>query len=170
MIWLEHRPGVTTLRSLSQLDDAFKSPDLRGDRRISIEAKPHISEDMEVWMVAREGEAINRCWDNLPGAFVPMFLLCQSTEGMKWEDLVLARDVIAPSSRSTDNHRFSADRSPGWMDCFVARCRRYCSTISSSRSASTRRRLAIQLRSPPTTLKHRQVPWRTRPSPTRRAA
>jgi hypothetical protein len=99
MIWLEHRPGVTTLRSLSQLDDAFKSPDLRGDRRISIEAKPHISEDMEVRMVAREGEAINRCWDNLPGAFVPMFLLCQSTEGMKWEDLVLAKDVIAPSSR-----------------------------------------------------------------------
>jgi hypothetical protein len=99
MIWLEHRPGVTMLRSLSQLDDAFKSPDLRGDRRISIEAKPHISEDMEVWIVAREGEAINRCWDNLPGAFVPMFLLCQSTEGMKWEDLVLAKDVIAPSSR-----------------------------------------------------------------------
>jgi hypothetical protein len=98
VIWLEHRPGVTKLRSLSQLDDAFKSPDLRGDRRISIEAKPHISEEMEVRMVAREGEAINRCWDNLPGAFVPMFLLCQSTEGMKWEDLVLARDVIAPSS------------------------------------------------------------------------
>lgn len=99
MIWLEHRPGVTTLRSFSQLDDAFKSPDLRGDRRISIEAKPHISENIAVWMVGREGEAINRCWDNLPGAFVPMFLLCQSTDGMKWEDLVLAKDVIAPLSR-----------------------------------------------------------------------
>jgi hypothetical protein len=98
MIWLEHRPGVTMLRSFSQLDDAFKSPDLRGDRRISIEAKPHISEDMEVRMVGRD-EAINRCWDSLPGAFVPLFLLCQSTEGMKWEDLVLAKDVIAPSSR-----------------------------------------------------------------------
>jgi hypothetical protein len=99
MIWLEHRPGVTTLRSLSQLDDAFKSPDLRGDRRISIEAKPHISDEMEVRMVGREGEAINRCWVNLPGAFVPMFLLCQSTEGLKWEDLLLAKDVIAPSLR-----------------------------------------------------------------------
>jgi len=98
MIWLEHRPGVTTLTSFSQLDDAFKSPDLRGDRRISIEAKPHICENIAVWMVGREGEAINRCWDNLPGAFVPMFLLCQSTDGMKWEDLVLAKDVIAPSS------------------------------------------------------------------------
>lgn len=99
MIWLEHRPGITTLRSFSQLDNAFKSPDLRGDRCISIQARPHIREDIAVRMVGREGEAINRCWDNLPGAFVPMFLLCQSTEGMKWEDLVLARDVIAPSSR-----------------------------------------------------------------------
>jgi len=99
MIWLEHRPGVTTLKSFRQLDDAFKSPDLRGDRRISIEAKPHISENIAVRIVGREGEAINRCWENLPGAFVPMFLLCQSTDGMKWEDLVLAKDVIAPSSR-----------------------------------------------------------------------
>jgi hypothetical protein len=99
MIWLEHRPGITTLRSFNQLDDAFKSPDLRGDRCISIKARPHISEDIAVRMVAREGEAINRCWDNLPGAFVPMFLLCQSPEGMKWEDLALARDVIAPSAR-----------------------------------------------------------------------
>jgi hypothetical protein len=98
MIWLERRPGVTTLRSLSQLDDAFKSPDLRGDRRISIEANPHIREHIAVRIVGREGEAINRCWDNLPGAFVPMFLLCQSTEGMRWDDLVLAKDVIAPSS------------------------------------------------------------------------
>jgi hypothetical protein len=98
-IWLEHRPGVTTLKSFRQLDDAFKSPDLRGDRRISIEAKPHISEKIAVWIVGRVGEAINRCWENLPGAFVPMFLLAQATDGMKWEDLVLAKDVIAPSSR-----------------------------------------------------------------------
>lgn len=122
VIWLEHRPGITTLKSLSQLDDAFKSPDLRGDRRISIEAKPHISENMEVRMVAREGEAINRCWDNLPGAFVPMFLLCQSTEGMKWEDLVLAKDVIAPSSRFSPYvlHRYermgvAVQRGRRWM-------------------------------------------------------
>ena len=99
IIWLEQRPGVTILKSLSQLDDAFKSPDLRGDRNICVEARPHISEDIQVRMVAREGDAINRCWENLPGAFVPMFLLCQSTEGMKWDDLLLAKDVIAPSLR-----------------------------------------------------------------------
>ena len=98
-IWLERRPGVTTLKSLSQLDEAFKSPDLRGDRKFSIEATPHIRENFAVWMVGREGKEINRCWQNVPGAFLPMFLLCQSVDGMKWEDLVLARDVIAPQSR-----------------------------------------------------------------------
>ena len=98
-IWLEHRPGVTTLKSLSQLNDAYKSPDLRGDRKISIEARPHICENLAVRIVGREGEAINRCWQNLPGTFLPMFLLCQSIDGIKWEDLVLAKDVIAPQAR-----------------------------------------------------------------------
>jgi hypothetical protein len=98
-IWLEQRPGVTTLKSFNQLDEAFKSPDLTGDRTISIEAAPHIRENIAVRMVGREGDAINRCWQNLPGAFLPMFLLCQSVDGMKWEDLLLAKDVIAPHSR-----------------------------------------------------------------------
>ena len=34
-----------------------------------------------------------------------------------------------PASRSTDSNRFSAARSPGWMGCFPARCRRYRSTM-----------------------------------------
>lgn len=97
--WLEHRPGTTILKSFRQLDEAFKSPDLGGDRQISIEAKPHICERVAVRIVNREQETINRCWANLPGAFIAMFLLCQSTVGMKWEDLVLAKDVIAPSLR-----------------------------------------------------------------------
>jgi hypothetical protein len=97
-IWLEARPGLTKLKDLSQLNEAFKSPDLRGDRKFSIEAKPHISENVAFWIVGREGKEINRCWENTPGAFLPMFLLCQSVDGMRWEDLVLAKDVIAPKS------------------------------------------------------------------------
>jgi hypothetical protein len=38
-----------------------------------------------------------------------------------------------PASRSTDNNRFSAARSPCWMVCFAARCRRYRPTMCSSR-------------------------------------
>jgi hypothetical protein len=97
-IWLEARRGLTTLKNLSQLNEAFKSPDLRGDRKFSIEAKPHISENVAFWIVGRERKEINRCWQNMPGAFLPMFLLCQSVDGMRWEDLVLAKDVIAPKS------------------------------------------------------------------------
>ncbi|HVH70630.1 MAG TPA: hypothetical protein VNB49_05915, partial [Candidatus Dormibacteraeota bacterium] len=84
---------------LGQLNSAFKSPDLRGDRKFAIEARPHISENAAFWIVGREGRAINRCWQGLPGAFLPMFLLCQSMDGMRWEDLALAKDVIAPQLR-----------------------------------------------------------------------
>jgi hypothetical protein len=98
-IWLEQKPGVTTLKSFNRLEEAFRSPDLTGDRTISIEAAPHIRENIAVRIVAREGDAINRCWQNLPGAILPMFLLCQSVDGMKWEELLLAKDVIAPHSR-----------------------------------------------------------------------
>ncbi|WP_144259606.1 hypothetical protein [Methylocystis sp. ATCC 49242] len=35
-------------------------------------------------------------------------------------------------SGSTDSNRFSAARSPGYMDCFPARRWRYCSTMRSS--------------------------------------
>jgi hypothetical protein len=97
--WLEVRPGVSRLKNLKQLGDAFKAPDLKGDRKFSIEAKSHISEHAAFWIVNREKEEINRCWQNTPGAFLAMFLLCQSIEGMRWEDLVLAKDVIAPRSQ-----------------------------------------------------------------------
>ncbi|MDQ3009901.1 MAG: hypothetical protein M3X11_04265, partial [Acidobacteriota bacterium] len=40
------------------------------------------------------------CWRNLPGAFLPWCLLAQPVagmkEGMKWQDLLLAREAIAP--------------------------------------------------------------------------
>lgn len=130
-IWLEHRPGVTSIKSFSQLDDAFKSPDLRGDRQICIEAKPHISETIAVRMVGREGDEINRCWENLPGAFVPMFLLSQSTDGMKWEDLLVAKDVIAPSSRFSPYILRKYER----LGIAVQRGRRW--TIRENRAAST---------------------------------
>lgn len=121
-IWLELRPGLNTMKSFGELRDAFKSPDLRGDHRICIEAKPHISENISVRVVDRQGEAINRCWKNLPGAFVPMFLLAQSADGMKWEDLELAKDVIAPSTplspymlRKYERHGVVVQRGRRWM-------------------------------------------------------
>ena len=46
---------------------------------------------------------MNECWQNLPGTFLPWILLAQPsagiTEGMKWSDLMLAKEAIAPEQR-----------------------------------------------------------------------
>lgn len=43
---------------------------------------------------------MDECWKNLPGAFLPWILLAQPTagtkEGMKWNDLMLGKEAIAP--------------------------------------------------------------------------
>lgn len=48
-------------------------------------------------------EAMTGCWQKLPGAFLPWFLLVQTSaarvEGMKWSDLMLAKEAIAPTQR-----------------------------------------------------------------------
>ncbi len=41
---------------------------------------------------------IEKCWKNLPGEFLPFFLLCQKPEGMSWDEILLAKDVIAPNA------------------------------------------------------------------------
>lgn len=120
--FLERKPGVNILRDFSQLGGAFKSPDLRGDRAICVEATPHIRVKFEVQLVDRSGEEMDRCWKNLPGAFLPMFMLCQSAEGMKWEELQLAKDVIAPGLRFSPyvlhryaQHGFLVQRGHRWL-------------------------------------------------------
>ena len=46
---------------------------------------------------------MSECWQNLPGAFLPWILLAQfsagTSEGMKWSDLMLAKEAIAPEQR-----------------------------------------------------------------------
>jgi len=43
---------------------------------------------------------LTECWKNLPGAFLPWVLLAQpaagTKEGMRWNDLMLAKEAIAP--------------------------------------------------------------------------
>lgn len=84
-------------RGFSQMAQSSRSPDLRGERTFSVES----SELSVVYKVFVDNEKLgmDECWKNLPGAFLPWFLLCQEEEGMKWEDLVLARDIIAPGTR-----------------------------------------------------------------------
>lgn len=95
-----HRPLIKqiksgTLKDLKDLDECFKSPDLKGDRIFSIEA-PNIKKEYKVYLAHSKYE-MRDCWKNLPGTFLPWFLLCQNLEGMKWDDLLLARDIITPN-------------------------------------------------------------------------
>ncbi len=45
------------------------------------------------------------CWQNMPGAFLPWFLLAQPgagmKEGMKWQELLLAKEAIAPADKTS---------------------------------------------------------------------
>jgi hypothetical protein len=96
--YLERKPGVNKLTGFGQLAEAFKSPDLRGNHIFAIEALPHIRVEFEAEIVDRPSIGLDNCWQNLPGAFLPLLLVCQSPPGMKWEDLLLAKDMIAPES------------------------------------------------------------------------
>ena len=48
-------------------------------------------------------DGMDECWQNLPGAFLPWVLLAQpavgTKEGMKWNDLLLAKEAIAPEQQ-----------------------------------------------------------------------
>lgn len=118
---LERKQGPNILKSFDQMREVFKSPDLGGNHTIVVEALPYIHVKFDIVIVHRKKE-IDRCWRALPGAFLPMFLLCQSTEGMKWEDLMLARDVIAHDVqlshyllRKYEYHGFLVQRGPRWF-------------------------------------------------------
>ena len=53
-------------------------------------------------------DSMDECWQNLPGRFLPWILLAQpsaeATEGMKWNDLMLAKEAIAPEQRGFSEH------------------------------------------------------------------
>ena len=88
-----------------ELSSVFKPPNLRGERVITITAPER---DPFKYKICLEDpkHSMDECWKNLPGAFLPWFLLCQSRQspdGMTWDDLLLARDVIAPDSNISYN-------------------------------------------------------------------
>ena len=82
-----------------ELSKCFRSPDLKGERNLSIEAREvRFREEYNIYL-DHSKFGMEKCWKNLPGRFLLWFLLCQSTEGMKWDELILANDIIAPELR-----------------------------------------------------------------------
>jgi len=93
---LEPRSGINKLTSLSQLGEAFKPADLGGEHIFAIKVGQSIQDHLQVKIINRSTEELDDCWRDLPGQLLPFFILCQSLEGLKWEEMLLARDVIAP--------------------------------------------------------------------------
>jgi hypothetical protein len=100
--WVSNRPVVEqvkrgTTKSFQELGTFFSAPSLKGNRVLAIKS-PEFSHHYKIYK-DDPIPGMERCWQNLPGAFYPMFLLCQSTEGLKLEDILLAKDVVAPGQR-----------------------------------------------------------------------
>lgn len=94
-------------RDFKELTSArvFKPIKLRGERVITITAPERDPFKYKIYLEDPKYN-IDECWKNLPGAFLPWFLLCQSRQspdGMTWDDLLLAGDVIAPDSKISYN-------------------------------------------------------------------
>ncbi len=88
------KPRTGTIKDPKDLSKFFCSPDLKGDRILSVESKIY-RQSLKIYL-DHSVRGMEECWSNLPGAYLIWFLLCQSKNGMKWEDIMFAKDVIAP--------------------------------------------------------------------------
>jgi len=101
--WSSSRPVLelvnksSVAKNFQELNKFCRFPTLRGERLLSIRS-PEFTVPYKIYKDEPK-HGMGKCWKNLPGAFLPWFLLCQSSEGMKWDDLMLAKDVIAPNLR-----------------------------------------------------------------------
>lgn len=86
-----------TVKGFRQLADFYRPPVLHGKMTLSVQA-PGFSERYHIYKDDPK-PGMDKCWRDLPGAYLPWFLLCQTQEGMKWEEVLFARDIIAPSLR-----------------------------------------------------------------------
>jgi hypothetical protein len=87
------------IKDFRAIGEFYKSPDLRGKRTLDIVAQHYgirFSYTINIDASKRELEAP---WQNLPGRYLLFFLLAQSEEGMRWDDILTARDIISPDSR-----------------------------------------------------------------------
>ncbi len=87
------KPGAKTFKDIS-----FKGDDLKGDHILSILSLNNFQCTYSI-RLEHPWRGMEHCWKNLPGPYLLWLLLCQSSQGMKWEDLILAKDIISPEQR-----------------------------------------------------------------------
>ena len=102
--WSSHRPVIEIKHGnmISFTELRYSTPSLKGERILSVES-PEFKDTFKIYKDDPK-YGMGKCWEDLPGVFLPWFLLCQPTtgmkcEGMKWDDLMLAKDIIAPNLR-----------------------------------------------------------------------
>lgn len=94
--FLEPKKNVIVTH-MGAIKNLFHSPDIKGDNVFSISAGSDFGVEYRTY-IDHSKRGLDDSWINLPGAFLPWFLLCQKKEGMTWDDLVFAKDMIAPES------------------------------------------------------------------------
>jgi len=120
--FIEPKPGVGVLKDFGHLSSAYRSPDLKGEHTLSI-AAPDLSFKVQYQIYLDHSKAgMDQCWEDLPGPYLLWFLLCQSREGLSWEELMLARELIAPDTlvsyyllRKYADHGFFLQKGRKWL-------------------------------------------------------
>ncbi len=94
-------------------------PQLKKKVTIAIQAK-EFGIRFEYQIVMLQTKSPEECWKNLPGAFLPMMLLAQPVtqikEGMKWQDLLMAREAIAPDGPQVSRYYLKEYVNRGFLE------------------------------------------------------
>ncbi|MEW6126345.1 MAG: hypothetical protein AB1757_04715 [Acidobacteriota bacterium] len=88
------------INPFAELGAYLAPPDLTGNRKsiYLTSSKLGLKFQKEIEVV-KPIPKLEKFWKNLPGKMLPFFLLCQSVEGLKWEDMILAKEILAPNSQ-----------------------------------------------------------------------
>ena len=94
-------------------------PQLKKKVVIAIQAK-ELGIGFEYQIEMLQTKLPDHYWKNLPGAFLPMMLLAQPVaqmkDGMKWQDLLMAREAIAPNGSQVSRYYLKEYVNRGFLE------------------------------------------------------
>jgi hypothetical protein len=89
--------GTRVKKSLSELKEwkSFELKELKGKHSIHISSElgTHSSFDVEL-VNPNDNDDFRDCFNNLPGKMLPFSIISQKSDGMTWDDIMLAREII----------------------------------------------------------------------------
>lgn len=88
------------LTDLAELQENFELPKLSGKHTVRVKSEVLGLDFAQRLEILKTKFDSNKCWQNLPSVFLPFFLLCQKSDGMSWNEMLLAKDAIASDGRN----------------------------------------------------------------------